>query len=243
MSQNGYRIPVWDPLLRLFHWALVACVIGAFVSVKLGGNAIVWHGAFGVAICGLLAFRLVWGVIGPQTARFSQFVKGPAAIRAYFQGAWHGIGHNPLGALSVVAMLAAFGCQAVLGLFSYDEIAFRGPLALLVSEATQLTLTGWHRRLEPVLIALVALHLAAILFYRVVKREDLVRPMITGYRVWLGGDQQNGQGRLPNGINWRTKGYWVRGGAAIALAVAAAVVASGAWVAPPPPVAVTAPEW
>ena len=260
MSQNQTPIPVWDPLLRLFHWALVACVVGAFVSVKLGGNAMVWHGRFGVAICGLIAFRLLWGVIGPETARFSQFVKGPAAIRAYLQGAWYGIGHNPLGALSVVAMLAVFGSQAVLGLFSYDEIAFRGPLARLVSEATQLALTSWHRQLEPVLIALVALHLTAILFYRVVKREDLVRPMITGYRLATPHEVKAARleataasqdasaashdaTTLPFAVVWHTKAYWVRASFAIAVGIAAALVASGVWIPAPEVAPVASPEW
>ncbi len=243
MEQQQQPIAVWDPLLRLFHWLLVAAVVGAFVTVKIGGNAMAWHGFFGVAVCGLIAFRLVWGVIGPETARFASFVRGPRAIRAYLRGEWHGIGHNPLGALSVVALLTLFALQALLGLFAYDEIAFRGPLAPLVAEETQLAITTWHRRLEPLLLLLVLLHVGAILFYRWVKRENLVRPMITGYRV---AERDGSELALPRqAAPWRRRGFWLRGVVAIAVGVAAATAASGVWIAPPPPApaAPTTPEW
>ncbi|HPR06711.1 MAG TPA: cytochrome b/b6 domain-containing protein, partial [Denitromonas sp.] len=98
-------ILIWDLPTRLFHWLLVVCVIGAIISTKIGGNAMLWHGRFGLAIVGLLGFRLAWGVVGSHTARFAQFVRGPATIAAYLRGQWQGIGHNPLGALSVLAML------------------------------------------------------------------------------------------------------------------------------------------
>ncbi len=232
------RVPVWDPLLRLFHWCLVACVVGAVVTVKIGGNAMGWHGGFGQAVLALLVWRLVWGVIGPETARFRSFVRGPEAILAYLRGQWHGIGHNPLGALSVLALLAAFGVQAALGLFSYDEIAFRGPLARLLSEETQLLLTSWHRRLEPMLYALVLLHVGAIAFYRLVKKEDLLTPMITGYRVVASSP-------IPPGAPapWHQKSYWMRAAIAVAIAAAVNFAASGAWIAPLPVPATPGMDW
>jgi cytochrome b len=231
MNQEHERIPVWDPALRLFHWALVACVVGAVVSVKIGGNAMRWHEAFGLAVLGLIVWRLQWGFVGPQTARFSAFVRGPREILTYLRGQWHGLGHNPLGALSVLALLGLFGLQAVLGLFTYDEIAFRGPLAPLVDSAWQLRLTGWHRALEPLLWLIVLLHVGAIVFYAVVKKEDLVRPMITGYRRPPSGVQN-----VPP-VEWGNKAYALR--LALTLVVALAVVygASGAWIPAPAPVA------
>ena len=122
-------IEVWDWPVRLFHWLLLALVVGSVVSVKIGGGAMVWHGRFGQAILGLVVFRVVWGLIGSRTARFASFVRGPRAIADYLAGRWRGVGHNPLGALSVLAMLAVIGFQAATGLFAYDDIAFRGPMA------------------------------------------------------------------------------------------------------------------
>jgi cytochrome b len=232
------RQPVWDPLLRLFHWLLVAAVFAAVVTGKIGGTSIEWHGRLGVVIAGLLAFRLTWGVIGPSTARFASFVRGPQAIAAYLRGTWHGIGHNPLGALSVVAMLTALTLQVGLGLVSYDEIAFRGPLARLLPEVWQVRAASWHRPLAWAVVALVLIHVAAILFYRLVKGEDLVWPMITGYREGAA-DRLIADGQAPN---WERRDYWVRGAFALAVGVAVAVAASGIWLSPPPTAAV-APQW
>ena len=121
-------IEVWDWPVRLFHWLLLALVVGSVVSVKIGGGAMVWHGRFGQAILGLVVFRIVWGLIGSRTARFASFVRGPRAIADYLAGRWRGVGHNPLGALSVLAMLAVIGFQAATGLFafmlSYAEFMF-----------------------------------------------------------------------------------------------------------------------
>jgi cytochrome b len=102
-------IRIWDLPTRLFHWALVACIIGAFVTVKLGGLYMDWHARFGAAILGLIVFRLIWGFVGPRYARFTQFVRGPRAILAYLRGAAAPAGHNPLGALSVIALIAVIG--------------------------------------------------------------------------------------------------------------------------------------
>lgn len=230
-------IAVWDPLLRLFHWLLVAAVAIAVVTGEIGGSAMVWHGRAGVVVAGLLAFRLVWGIIGPETARFAAFVRGPNAIVSYLRGAWHGIGHNPLGALSVVAMLGILTLQVTLGLFAYDEIAFRGPLAQLLDEAWQLRFTSWHRQLAPLLIALVVLHVAAILFYRLVKKEDLVRPMVTGYRSMPTAEKEI------SGVSWSGARYWLRGAVAVVFGVAAAWGASGVWLPAPAPTAYEVPAW
>lgn len=180
------RIKVWDLPLRVFHWALVVCIIGSFVTENLGGNAMEWHGRCGLAILGLLTFRLVWGFVGPTPARFASFLRGPAAIRAYLQGRWRGVGHSPLGALSVVALLATLLALSLTGLFANDDILFEGPLYRLVDKELSDRITSIHKWFEPVILTLVGLHLAAIAFYGWVKKQPLVRAMITG---WGEGEQ------------------------------------------------------
>ena len=175
------RIRVWDLPTRLFHWLLLACVVGSLVSVNLGGNAVGWHFRFGYAILTLLLFRLLWGFVGPRYARFASFPPSPAAAIAWMRGAraaWPG--HNPVGAFSVYAMLAALALQAVTGLFATDDIMWDGPLKAQVSNATSALLTGVHKANRFVVLALIALHLAAIVWYGRVRKEPLLRAMIDG---------------------------------------------------------------
>ena len=177
-------VRVWDLPTRLFHWLLAACVAGSLVSVNLGGNAIGWHFRFGYAIMALLLFRVLWGLVGPRYARFSAFPPSPAAALRYLRGELNDSpGHNPLGALSVYALLAALALQVGTGLFATDDIMWDGPLKALVSNATGEWLTRLHRINRFVVIALVALHLAAIAWYVRVRKESLVRPMITGDKM------------------------------------------------------------
>ncbi len=206
---------LWDLPTRAFHWALVLCVAGSFASVKIGGNAMVWHGRCGLAVLGLLAFRLAWGVHGSTYARFARFVRGPAAIRAYLRGEWRGAGHSPLGALSVLAMLATLLFLAGTGLFAHDDIAFEGPLRALVGKALSDRLSGVHRLIEPWLILLVVAHVGAIAYYTRVRGETLLMPMITGTREGTAEDARGG-GVLAFLI-------------ALALALLAVYLASGAW--------------
>lgn len=175
------RIRVWDLPTRVFHWALAFSVFGAFISVKIGGNAMIWHGRFGLAVLALLLFRLVWGFVGPEHARFRSFVRGPAAVLAQIRGKLpHVVGHAPLGALSVLALIGLFGIQSALGLFTTDEIAFDGPLVKHVSSEIVSFATEWHQLTEWVLIGLVVLHIGAVIVHRVMHRHDLVTPMLTG---------------------------------------------------------------
>ena len=177
---------IWDLPTRLFHWALAACVIGALVSINLGGNAVAWHFRFGYAILALLLFRLVWGFAGPRYARFSSFPPNPVAAWRYLRGQdpqAGAAGHSPLGALSVFALLLALAVQVGTGLFANDAIMWDGPLKPLVSNATSDLLTRVHKLNRLVVIGLVLLHLAAIAFYAIVRRRNLVRPMITGDAV------------------------------------------------------------
>lgn len=175
------RVKVWDLPLRLFHWALVAAVTVAIVTAKLGGSWMAVHGKAGLTIVGLLAFRLVWGVAGPTHARFACFAPTPGRIGAYLRGTWKGLGHNPLGALSVFALLGLLALQATTGLFSNDDIDFSGPLYPLVDESLSSWLTGLHHRLSYGLYVLMGLHVAAVLFYLLVKKRNLVKPMVTGW--------------------------------------------------------------
>ncbi|MCO5109092.1 MAG: cytochrome b/b6 domain-containing protein [Burkholderiaceae bacterium] len=175
------RIRVWDLPTRLFHWLLVACIVGSLVSVNLGGNAVGWHFRFGYAILTLLLFRLLWGFVGPRYARFASFPLSPSAAIAWLRGSRAPTpGHSPLGALSVYAMLVALVVQIGTGLFATDDIMWDGPLKVLVSNAASTALTRVHRINRFVVIGLVLLHVAAILWYVRVRRQALVRPMIVG---------------------------------------------------------------
>ena len=205
---------LWDLPLRVFHWSLVACVTAAVVTGELGGAWMPWHGRAGLAIVGLLAFRIVWGVVGPPTARFAGFAPTPRRVLDYVRGRWRGIGHNPLGALAVFALLGLLALQAGTGLFGNDDIAFTGPLNRFVDDALGARLTGWHRIAADGLFVLLALHLGAIAFHVLVKRHLLVRPMVTG-RAPLE------PGVVPPASQTRVRG-------ALALAVGAAAVAVGA---------------
>lgn len=176
------RIQLWDAPTRLFHWLLVAAVTAALATGLTGGSWMEWHGKAGQAIGGLLVFRLVWGFAGNRHARFASFLPTPGSLRAYLRGQWRGVGHNPLGALSVLVLLSLLLLQVGTGVFGNDEIAFSGPLAALVSEPLSLWLTGWHQRFANGLYLLLGLHVAAIVFYRWVKKDDLLTPMVTGYK-------------------------------------------------------------
>lgn len=179
-----HTVRVWDLPTRLFHWGLVTCVVGLIITGNVGGNAMVWHGRLGYAVLTLLLFRVVWGLVGGRWSRFASFLYGPSTIVAYLRGQGrpeHRVGHNPLGMLSVLALLVILLAQVGSGLFADDEIAFTGPLAGLVSGDWVRQATSYHKNVgKLILIALVALHLGAIAFYKLVKRESLVRPMIVG---------------------------------------------------------------
>lgn len=224
------RQRVWDLPIRLFHWLLVASIAFAYVSGQLGGNLIDWHARAGFFIVGLVVFRLVWGVVGTPTARFATFVRGPAAIAAYLRGEWRGIGHNPLGALSVLGLLALVGAQAATGLFTNDDIAFQGPFADWVGKELSDRFHGWHALLQNGLLALIGVHVAAIVFYARVKKENLVKPMITGWA------------EAPATTTPASR----RGGGVVAFVVSTLIAGAATWAAaggllPPPPPAAAQP--
>ncbi len=174
-------IRVWDLPIRLFHWLLVLCIIGSFISVNIGGNAIQWHAYFGYSILCLLIFRIIWGFIGSTRARFVSFFPSKKAILAYLQGSSPRVlGHNPVGALSVFALLFVLCVQVTTGLFVDDEIAFQGPLAKYVSSSVSSFLSQIHEGNQVVIYTLIAIHVAAIWFYKKFKGENLIKPMISG---------------------------------------------------------------
>lgn len=175
------KIRVWDLPTRIFHWLLVACVVGAFVTIKVGGLWTEYHMLFGYAVLGLILFRIVWGFVGSSHARFFRFVRGPGAILAYLKGTMPRTpGHNPLGALSVLAMILLLGYQAVTGLFANDDIFTEGPLASRVGKELSDRLTGLHKLDEWPILILLGLHVAAIIWYRLAKKQKLTSAMVTG---------------------------------------------------------------
>lgn len=221
MKQN---IRVWDLPLRLFHWLLVLCIITSFVTVKIGGNAMEFHALSGYCILTLVMFRVCWGLIGSYHARFINFVPSPQRLLQYLVGkAPGGLGHNPLGALSVLALLGTVGVQAITGLFTNDDIAFEGPFAKYVSSETVQFLTSIHYFNEKILIAVIALHLCAILYYQKFKGEDLIKPMLFGDKEIDPSDEAN---CLPADLGRASKdGGLQRGYALLLLSLIAVLVA------------------
>lgn len=218
------RIKVWDLPTRVFHWALFLAVSAALLTGLEGGNWMVWHGRIGLLILGLLVFRLVWGVLGSTYARFVDFLPTPGRLLAYLRGQWRGLGHNPLGALSILALLGLLLWQAGSGLFSNDDIAFNGPLYALVSKTTSDWLTGLHRQGLWLIVGLVALHILAALFYTFGRRNNLIRPMVTGWKDVIDPGAVPAQG-----------GAWWALVLSLVIALAAVWIADGGLLSPPPP--------
>jgi cytochrome b len=182
------RIRVWDLPVRVFHWTLAVLAVFSFTTGKIGAGWLEWHMKSGYAILALLLFRILWGVVGSETARFTHFVRGPRAALDHVRGLLArrppaGFGHNPLGGWMVLTMLALFLAQAVTGLFVDDEIATQGPLAGKVANAAVVRLTAIHHYNQWLLAAAVGLHLAAIVFYRVRLGTDLAGPMLSGWKI------------------------------------------------------------
>jgi cytochrome b len=176
------RIAVWDRPIRVFHWLIVLLVPASWATAKWHYMDV--HMLLGQLMLGLVLFRIFWGLIGSSTARFAGFVRGPGAVLGYLRGrAAAGPGHNPLGALSVLVLLTLLAVQVGLGLFASDEDGlYQGPLARHVSDAASETLGERHHTMFYVLLAFILLHVAAILFYLIVRRQNLVTPMVTGKR-------------------------------------------------------------
>lgn len=180
MARDGSSRRVWDLPTRLFHWLLVALVGFSWWSAET--HHMDWHQLSGLTACGLLIFRILWGLFGSSTARFHQFVRGPRAIWSYLRGRGPStIGHNPLGGLSVVALLLALVTQVVSGLFSVDIDGIEsGPLSYIVDFDQGRLAARVHAISFNIVQGLVILHVLAIAFYLVARRRNLTGAMITG---------------------------------------------------------------
>ncbi len=184
------RVAVWDIPTRVFHWLLVILVTIGLITGNIGGvKGMDVHMLAGYGVLALVVFRVIWGVIGSRHSRFADFVAGPRRVLAYALDLVMGLhrpalGHNPLGGWSVMALLASLLVQAGTGLFANDDILTEGPLAGRIGKAASDALTEVHEVNANVLYVLIGVHLAAILYYALVQRENLVRPMVTGCKQW-----------------------------------------------------------
>lgn len=215
--ENLQPVVVWDLPTRLFHWTLVVLMVAQWWTAE-SSSTMDWHVWGGYAVLALVLFRLIWGFAGSETARFSHFVRGPGATLDYFKSLLRGetpihLGHNPMGGWSIVAMLVLLLVQAGTGLFANDDILIEGPLYAWVSKSTSNWLTTVHKLNFNLLLLLIAVHLSAVLFYLLVKRENLIHPMLSGHKH-LPPERLHSAPRLAS--PWR------------ALAVLAAVIA-GVW--------------
>ena len=177
------KVRVWDLPTRLFHWSLVLCIVALAITSTVGGNAMVWHLRLGYVMLTLLLFRLVWGLVGGRWSRFGSFLYAPKHVIDYLKGQGrheHEVGHSPIGAGSVFAMLALLVAQVSTGLFSDDEILYAGPLTRFVSNDTISLASNYHANIGKwLLLALVLLHIGAILFY-LKRKRNLVGAMLHG---------------------------------------------------------------
>lgn len=187
-SKPGSAVTVWDPAVRLFHWLLVGLLVASYVSTLGGAAWMAWHVRFGYAVLGLVVFRVLWGFWGSEHARFRSFIRSPRVALGYAQDLVrrqprHYLGHNPLGGLMVMALLALLLVQTASGLFSSDGILTDGPLQHRVSEAAVRWFTRVHHYNFNILWVAASLHVAAVLGYLLVLRENLITPMVNGRKT------------------------------------------------------------
>ena len=184
---------VWDAPTRLFHWAVVLLIATSYLSIRF--DRIDLHLLSGYALLSLLLFRLAWGFVGSETSRFAQFLRSPAAAVRHLKEFGRRedddqVGHNAAGGWMVLVLLGDIAVQVVLVLFSNDDIVTQGPLARFVGKPTSDTLTDLHAKNFTVLLVLMGLHVLAVIAYAVVRRQNLVRPMITGRKRLPGATRQ-----------------------------------------------------
>ena len=195
-------IRVWDLPVRITHWALVLCLAGLYATGEYDWLDMEWHMRFGYATLALVLFRLLWGVFGSEHARFADFVRGPGAIVGYLRS-WNrpdhrgSLGHNPLGAIGVLALLLLTLAQVTTGLFASDEIEVFGPLSERVSTDTSEWLTDWHHLGQQFLLILIAVHVLAVALHYLLRKENLVGPMFTGRKL------------APDGTDARWRPLWL----------------------------------
>lgn len=202
MAEDGQRQFVWDFPTRIFHWLLAVLLGFSWWSAET--YHLDWHRYSGITVLGLVAFRLLWGLFGTSTARFSQFVKGPGTVISYVRPSSQlpvPVGHNPLGGWSVIVMLVLLMVQVTAGLFAVDIDGIEsGPLSHLVDFDRGRTASAIHDFTFDLLLVVVALHIIAIIFYLVVRRRNLVGPMVTGFQRVSEGGAMGSAVRVPG---WR----------------------------------------
>ena len=214
---NGSMVRVWDAPTRLFHWLLVLLIALQYATGEFHLLDMRWHFWFGYATLALVLFRILWGFFGSQTSRFAAFLRGPRAVLAYAKSQLStipqvSVGHNPLGGWSVLALLVCVLAQIITGLFASDEIDTDGPLVAFVSTRTVKLMTRLHDWNQNLLLALIALHVLAVLAYLVLKQQNLIAPMITGSKRAPQSDAM----RFASG--WRALGLFLLCAAAVAAA-------------------------
>ena len=184
MTDAVPRVRVWDLPTRLVHWLVVLLVAISWWTAESGRME--WHRWSGYTLLALVVFRIYWGLVGSSTARFGQFLRGPRAVASYLKGGWNvAAGHNPLGALSVVALIALLAAQVTLGLFAVDVDGIEsGPLSTYVSFEAGRAAAGWHEAIFNVLLALIALHVVAVGYYVLFRKQALVAAMVHGKRAY-----------------------------------------------------------
>ena len=186
-THSLHRIRIWDLPTRGFHILLALCVAGLIVTGEIGAMQL--HFRLGYAVLTLVLFRMVWGFVGGHWSRFVNFVPTPTQLRAYVQAvraqqAPSSTGHNPLGAMSVLAILGILLIQVFSGFLSDDEIANAGPWTALVPAQWVELATEYHSEIgKAILILLIVLHVGTVLYYKRVKNDDLITPMLTGDKV------------------------------------------------------------
>jgi cytochrome b len=196
---------IWDLPTRLFHGVLALAVVGCVATAKIGGNAMEWHLRLGHLVLALLVFRLLWGLVGGRWSRFASFVYAPTTLWRYLRGQGPArerleVGHSPVGALSVFALLGVLLAQVSTGLVADDQIAFVGPLNRFVATDTGLWATSLHKTWgQWLIIGLVALHVAAIVGY-LLKQKNLVKPMLHGDKLLPPGTPASADGLAQRGL-------------------------------------------
>jgi cytochrome b len=178
------RIRVWDVPTRLTHWLVVLLVVFSWWTAET--SRMDWHRWSGYTLLGLVIFRIYWGLLGSSTAKFSEFVRGPRAVAGYLKGGWNTApGHNPLGALNVVALLVLLAAQVALGLFAVDVDGIEsGPLSTYVSFEAGRAAAEWHETVFNLLLAFIALHIVAVIYYVFFRKQALVAAMVHGERAF-----------------------------------------------------------
>ena len=183
---------VWDVPVRLFHWLLLALVGFSWWSGEQGGEWMEYHGWSGCVILTLLLFRIAWGFVGSDSARFAHFVRGPSVTYAYFCSVLRGrpkvyLGHNPLGGWMILSLLLGLLVQAITGLFGNDDSGYEAPLAHWLGHSDSSLMTALHAYNFDLLLALVGLHVAAVITHQVLRPDDMIKAMFTGVKTSVTG--------------------------------------------------------